>query len=210
MQLLHIFSDVEEVENSFTVGSVEIELIESNFHPVVDNKTEDEIKEDAKTYDTSAENVVPGIWVRKAPYVVNNGRNEAYIRIRMKIEKFFNDNMVFTKTPVEQHNGTILTTINWYDEDGNFLDTSDTYKDVANYATIEYVYTYTKAFAPGEMTDLPPFWQYKLSEELEQDMVSDYIENSTEVVIAVYADAIQSETFDSAIEAFAAFDQQAA
>jgi len=207
---LAYFTDADEAVNTFSVGSVEIELIESNFHPVVDNKTEAEIREDAKTYDTSVENVVPGQWVRKAPYVINQGRNDAYVRVRMVVDKFFNDHMVRTETTTAQEDGSIIATINWYDENGNFVDSSDTYKEVENYATIEYVYTYTKALAPGEMTYWPAFWQYKIADELDQDVFADYIENSTEIVIAVYANAIQAETFDSAIEAFAAFDQQAA
>lgn len=206
---LAYFTDADEAVNIFSVGSVEIELIESNFHPVVDDKTEEEIKEDAKTYDTSVENILPGEWVRKAPYVINNGKNDAYVRIRMVVDKFFNEHMVHTETTTAQEDGSIITTINWYDEDGNFVDSSNTYKDVEDYATIEYIYTYTEALAPGEMTYWPPFWRYKIADELTQDVFADYIENSTEIVIAVYANAIQAETFENAIEAFAAFDQQA-
>ena len=199
---LAYFTDTEEAVNNFSIGSIEIELIEYNFHPTLDNKTEEEIKEDAKTYDRHVEDLVPGVWVRKAPYVINKGRSEAYVRVVLRVDKFINDCLIISETT----DNSIIPSYKWYDADGNVIKTSDVYEEVADYASIEYVYTYTKIYAPGEMTELPAFWQYKIADELDQDVFVDYIENSTEVILAVHTDAIQAETFSSAVEAFAAFD----
>ena len=102
--------------NTFTVGNVKIDLIESKFHRTgSDNSgdtslpdpttkaagmefipdgwtifTDDEIKNDAKTYATDylavkGENMVPGRGVAKCPYVINTGANDAYIRVRVMV-----------------------------------------------------------------------------------------------------------------------------
>ena len=117
---LAYFTDTKEAENTFTVGSVSIQLLESNLHrenagysntdtPKPENAelwsnveklgtpdseykagnscyTDEQIKEDAATYqDTLARNnkLNPGQSYHKMPYVLNTGKNDAYIRIRV-------------------------------------------------------------------------------------------------------------------------------
>ena len=112
---LAYFTDTKSATNTFTVGNVKIDLIESRYHRegndnsgdtsipdptqtasgmkyVTDgNKafTDDEIKADAANYSAyigeRGKNMGPGRNFAKCPYVVNTGANDAYIRIRVMI-----------------------------------------------------------------------------------------------------------------------------
>ena len=112
---LAYFTDTKSATNTFTVGNVKIDLIESRFHRTgSDNSgdtsipdptqtasgmqyvtdghkafTDDEIKADAAQYSDyigkHGSNMVPGRNFAKCPYVINTGANDAYIRIRVMI-----------------------------------------------------------------------------------------------------------------------------
>ena len=112
---LAYFTDTKSATNTFTVGNVKIDLIESRYHRegndnsgdttipdptqtasgmkyVTDGHkafTDDEIKADAEKYSDyigeRGENMVPGRNFAKCPYVVNTGANDAYVRIRVMI-----------------------------------------------------------------------------------------------------------------------------
>ena len=124
---LAYFTDNDSATNTFTVGNVSIDLIESRFHRegndnsgdasipdptqtasgmtyVTDGHkafTDDEIKEDATTYSDyigeKGENMVPGRGVAKCPYVINTGANDAYIRIRVMVPSAANNDFVAVK-----------------------------------------------------------------------------------------------------------------
>ena len=112
---LAYFTDTKSATNTFTVGNVKIDLIESRYHRqgsgssgdtsipaptgtangmkyVSDGATiftDEEIKTDAANYSTyigeRGKNMVPGKNIAKSPYVINTGANDAYIRIRVMI-----------------------------------------------------------------------------------------------------------------------------
>ena len=112
---LAYFTDTKSATNTFTVGNVKIDLLESRFHRqgsgssgdtsipaptqtasgmkyVSDGATiftDAEIKEDAAKYSEyigeRGKNMVPGRNFAKCPYVVNTGANDAYVRIRVMI-----------------------------------------------------------------------------------------------------------------------------
>ena len=130
---LAYFTDNDSATNTFTVGNVSIDLIESRFHRegndnsgdasipdptqtasgmtyVTDGHkafTDDEIKEDATTYSDyigeKGENMVPGRGVAKCPYVINTGANDAYIRIRVMVPSAANNDFVAVE------NGGVIT-----------------------------------------------------------------------------------------------------
>ena len=121
------FTDTKEATNTFTVGNVKIDLIESRYHRVgmgnsrdtsipnptttvsgmkyvEDGKTaftDEAIKEDAEHYanyiGTRGQNMVPDRRVAKCPYVVNTGNNDAYIRIRVMVPTAANNDYVDVK-----------------------------------------------------------------------------------------------------------------
>ena len=112
---LAYFTDTKTATNTFTVGNVKIDLIESRYHRegndnsgdtdipdptntasgmkyVTDGHkafTDEEIKADAANYSAyiaeRGKNMVPGKNIAKSPYVINTGANDAYIRIRVMI-----------------------------------------------------------------------------------------------------------------------------
>ena len=112
---LAYFTDTDQATNTFTVGNVKIDLIESKLHrqgsgssgdttiptpnqtasgmKYVSNGatifTDDEIKADAANYSAyiteRGKNMVPGKNIAKSPYVINTGANDAFIRIRVMI-----------------------------------------------------------------------------------------------------------------------------
>ena len=112
---LAYFTDTKSATNTFTVGNVKIDLIESRYHregndnsgdttiPDLTNTasgmkyvtdghkafTDEEIKADAEKYSEyigeRGKNMVPGRNFAKCPYVVNTGANDAYVRIRVMI-----------------------------------------------------------------------------------------------------------------------------
>ena len=112
---LAYFTDTKSATNTFTVGNVKIDLIESRYHRqgsgssgdtaipaptqtanrmkyVSDGATiftDEEIKTDAANYSAyigeRGKNMVPGKNIAKSPYVINTGANDAYVRIRVMI-----------------------------------------------------------------------------------------------------------------------------
>ena len=112
---LAYFTDTKSATNTFTVGNVKIDLIESRYHRegndnsgdttipdptntasgmkyVTDGHkafTDEEIKADAEKYSEyigeRGKNMVPGRNFAKCPYVVNTGANDAYVRVRVMI-----------------------------------------------------------------------------------------------------------------------------
>ena len=117
---LAYFTDTKSATNTFTVGNVKIDLIESRYHRqgsgssgdttipaptqtasgmkyISDGATiftDEEIKTDAANYSTyigeRGKNMVPGKKIAKSPYVINTGANDAYIRIRVMIPSYAN------------------------------------------------------------------------------------------------------------------------
>ena len=124
---LAYFTDTKSATNTFTVGNVKIDLIESTYHRTgSDNAgdtsvpdptttaagmkfvpdgwtvfTDDEIKADAAKYNDyigkRGVNMVPGRGVVKCPYVVNTGANDAYVRIRVMVPSKANNDFVAVK-----------------------------------------------------------------------------------------------------------------
>ena len=121
---LAYFTDTKSATNTFTVGNVKIDLIESRYHRqgsgssgdtsipaptqtangmkyVSDGATiftDEEIKADAAKYSVyigeRGKNMVPGKNIAKSPYVINTGANDAYIRIRVMVPSAANNDFV--------------------------------------------------------------------------------------------------------------------
>ena len=196
---LAYFTDTKEVTNTFTVGNVKIELLESKLHRVEDNATDEDILADAKQYQDylaeAGKNILPGVLVNKAPYIRNTGSSNAYVRLRLLVPVSVLDLITYEATigayeeaiaqPVQLENVTI---------------------DGVEYA--QYAFVYNKALAPEEMTYWPALWQVKLNESVTSEDVAALDLTDATFNIVLQADAIQADTFKTAEEAFAAFDAQ--
>lgn len=230
---LAYFTDTKDATNTFTVGNVEIELIESQLHRVnagVANDvesdsplwtdadmegtapeyadgntywdgacfTDEQIKADAETYQSeylADANIAPGTGYHKMPYVINTGANDAYIRIRViiptELDELLDDSM-YT---------------------GSALDTEFTYEKVVAEGNNVYTFTRVNPLASGEMT----FWNVWGSIQMDKDVTNEdiadmkeagYITEDGKFDVVVEADAIQADSFDTAVEAWAAYDAE--
>ena len=255
---LAYFTDTKSATNTFTVGNVKIDLIESKFHregndnsgdttiPDPTHKvtaddgmayvttghtmfTNDQIKEDAKTYAdeylaVKGANMVPGRGVAKCPYVVNTGANDAYVRIRVMVPSAANNDFVAVKDggvitnmwcstalmgatdkqPEFQHgdNGT-----NWP------VVTKGVVKDGVTYDV--YTFTRIEPLKAGAMTEWN-VWNFiginkdATSADIQKAIAAGAITATGDTMklnVLVEADAIQAEGFADATAAFAAFDK---
>ena len=248
---LAYFTDTKSATNTFTVGNVKIDLIESRFHRqgndnsgdttipdptqtasgmkyVTDGHkafTDDEIKEDAKTYQDNylavkGQNMVPGRGVAKCPYVVNTGANDAYIRIRVMIPSAANNDFVAVK------DGGVITN-QWCSScigQGEFIDgkgggwnnapaidKASVTKDGVTYDV--YTFTRVEPLKAGAMTE----WNVWNFIGINKDATSENIQKAIDagaitatgdtmsLNVLVEADAIQAEGFADATAAWAAF-----
>ena len=254
---LAYFTDTKSATNTFTVGNVKIDLIESKFHRTgSDNSgdtslpdpttkaagmefipddwtifTDDEIKADAKTYETDylavkGQNMVPGRGVAKCPYVINTGANDAYIRIRVMIPSAANNDFVAVKDGGVITNQWCTTAIKngeFIDGKGGWnnapaIDKASVTKDGVTYDV--YTFTRTEPLAAGKMTE----WNVWNFIGINKDATSADIQKAIDagaikvaetdggaktmtLNVLVEADAIQEEGFADAAAAWAAFNK---
>lgn len=258
---LAYFTDTDAETNTFTVGNVKIDLIESQYHRVNAGKGETteaepiiggylwasnvklegteentpdkannawngtffsdaQIKADAQNYKAEdgyftveSEKMVPGDNVRKNPYVINEGDNPAYIRVRALVPcslfvildnglSYWNSTALeedVVSAAVDSYN-TAGSVEAWVisDEAKDFIVTRD---EVEYY---EFDFTYKKPLEAGAMT----FWNVWGNIAIDKYATSEDLASVDSFDVIFEADAIQSEGFVDAAEAFAAFDQQ--
>ena len=236
---LAYFTDTKSADNTFTVGNVKIDLLESSLHrenagyangTTVDNVspknvelwsdvdklgtgntskykagdtfyTDDQIKDNAKAYKCENVKLNPGEYYHKMPYVVNTGKNAAYIRIRVMIPANLDtailNSSMYTTTAIKSGEFTYA-----YDNTGAVV------RDGVKYN----VYTFTR-IAPlkaGEMT----YWNVWGTIHMDTDVTNEEIASlfgegkpyaDGTFPVLVEADAIQADSFANATDAFAAF-----
>ncbi len=205
---LAYFTDSEDTTNTFTVGSVDIVLLESQYYTNVDKASDSDIRASAENYQSylseKGKNVVPGREFMKAIYVDNTGKNDAYVRVRLVVTANQFKSFYFTENTTALESGAMVKTIIGHkgQTETIYTDVAAAKADIANWDTLEYIYTYTAALAAGDLTDLSPVWKFTMKHDLNNADVA-----NLETDIPVYADAIQAEGFSTAAEAFAAFDK---
>ena len=246
---LAYFTDTKSATNTFTVGNVKIDLIESRFHRQGNDNsgdtsipdptgtasgmkylndgakafTDEEIKEDAKTYKdeylaVKGENMVPGRGVAKCPYVVNTGANDAYIRIRVLIPSAANNDFVDVKDGgviTNQWCGTSLICGEFQHglkgENWPVVVKAGVTKDGVIYD--EYTFTRTEPLKAGAMTEWN-VWNFigidktATSADIQKAIDAGAItatDGTMTLNVLVEADAIQAEGFADAAAAWAAF-----
>ena len=247
------FTDTKEATNTFTVGNVKIDLIESRFHRVgMGNSrdtsipdptttvsgmkyvedgqvafTDEAIKEDAAKYTdyigTRGQNMVPGRRVAKCPYVVNTGKNDAYIRIRVMIPTDADGEYVDVRA------GGVITNM-WCStatksgefQQGEFSNypviTKEGYTDENGLKYDVYTFTRIEPLKAGAMTEWNVWNFIGIDEKANSADIQKAIDagaiikgpNGTGMTlkVLVQADAIQAEGFENAAAAWAAFDAQ--
>ena len=245
------FTDTKNVTNTFTVGNVKIDLIESRLHRegndnsgdtsipdptatasgmkyVVDGHkafTDEEIKTDAENYadyiGTRGQNMVPGRGVAKCPYVVNTGKNDAYIRIRVMVPAAANGDYVdVTQGGVitNQWCGTAVKSGEFQQGASASYPVIDKkgYTDENGLKYDVYTFTRTEPLKAGAMTEWNVWNFIGIDKKANSADIQKAIDaraiikgpNGTGMTlnVLVQADAIQAEGFADATAAWAAFD----
>ena len=183
---LAYFTDDDKVENTFTMGGVEIDLFETD--------EDGEKEQSGLTY----AGVVPGFDYDKDPTVENIGSLDAWVRVNVTLNNY----SIFAAA-AEAHNVTDLATI--------FADFADSKWTLAKAPvvdstadTVTYSYYYNTVLAPDTSTG-PLF----TSVTIPAAFTSEDLENLTGFKITVTADAIQRDPFTTPAAAFTAFDAAA-
>ncbi len=231
---LAYLTDTKTAKNTFTVGNVKIELLESSLHRenagVANGATstselwsdvskegsnntspykagdtfytDDQIKANAREYKCEDVQLIPGRSYHKMPYVLNTGKNDAYVRIRV----MFPENLVSILSRSMYTSSAIIK--------GEFTMVEE--DEITNRDGIDYtVLTFTRVdpLKSGEMT----YWNVWGTIHMNETVTNEQLDalfgegkpyaNGTFPVL-VEADAIQAEGFADATAAFAAFDNQ--
>lgn len=250
---LAYFTGNDTEVNTFTVGNVSIDLIESQYHRVNAGKgdvgdvaeplqggylwasnvtlegtpentknfatsgetwsgkyfSDDQIKADAATYKNGyfAEhnNMMPGSNVRKNPYVLNTGANDAYIRVRVLIPVSLfavidNGPSYWTTTALNEGEVTSKAVAAY-----NAAGSTAAKVPVVERNNIEYYefdFTYTDAVKPGELT----FWNVWGNIAINKNATAADLAQVESFDVIFEADAIQAAGFADAAAAFQAFD----
>ena len=208
------FTAEEDATNTFTVGNVKIDLLESQYHRAGAYgdgtvKTDAQIEADDQTYQQdylAKQELMPGVQIMKCPYVKNTGASDAYVRIRVLIPTALN---------LSALNSSVICTSALENEFHRPAGVG--YYDVEGTTTIDgveydiYSFIRNEALEPEEMTywnvwNLIKMDEDVTSEELEAYIAAGAIVNNQFNVI-VQADAIQAATFADADAAFAEFDK---
>lgn len=224
---LAYFTDTKSADNTFTVGNVKIDLLESSLHrenagiangATSDSElwsdveklgsnntspykagdtfyTDDQIKANAREYKCENVELNPGEYYHKMPYVVNTGKNAAYIRIRVMIPANLDtailNSSMYTTTALNNKEFTMA-----YDSTGT----------VERDGVMYNVYTFTRIdpLAAGEMTYWNVWGTIHMDTTATNEQIAQLLPNGTFNVL-VEADAIQADGFANATDAFAAF-----
>lgn len=230
---LAYFTDTDSAKNTFTVGNVKIELLESSLHREnagysndttvndvspknvelwsdVDKLgtgntskykagdtfyTDDQIKANAEKYTCDNVKLNPGEYYHKMPYVVNTGKNDAYIRIRVMIPAALDtailNSSMYTTTALNNKEFTMA-----YDDSGT----------VERDGVMYNVYTFTRIdpLAAGAMTYWNVWGTIHMDADVTNEELAELLPNGTFSVL-VEADAIQADGFVDAAAAWAAF-----
>lgn len=230
---LAYFTDTDSAKNTFTVGNVKIELLESSLHREnagysndttvndvspknvelwsdVDKLgtgntskykagdtfyTDDQIKANAEKYTCDNVKLNPGEYYHKMPYVVNTGKNDAYIRIRVMIPAALDtailNSSMYTTTALNNKEFTMA-----YDDSGT----------VERDGVMYNVYTFTRIdpLAAGAMTYWNVWGTIHMDADVTNEELAELLPNGTFSVL-VEADAIQADGFADAAAAWAAF-----
>lgn len=184
----------DEVNNTFTVGKVNITLDETHVDDMGNKIDETRVKENSYK-------LIPGHTYTKDPTVtVTKGSEESYVRAKVTFVKS-------DKLQAALGDESILSVLK--DIDGNWeLSSNDPAvetKEGVTSTTFEFRYLTTVTPESNVDTVLPSLFK---SVELPGSVTNDELKDLADMNIDVKAEAIQADGFDSADAAWTAFDNQ--
>lgn len=221
---LAYFTDTKSATNTFTVGNVSIELIETDLHRKnpesgllhnpnypTGEQSDETIKAAAREYKDL--DVYPGFNVIKAPFVINTGKNAAYVRVHYMIPAslfslidagptYWTTSLVGTGDGYTNEEKATSEAIKYYFTHGNSMDgyTTTTVDGVEYY---DFCFVYQDPIEAGKMT----YWNCWGNIKIPETATAEDFGGIDSFKIIVTADAIQDDGFDNATAAFEAFDK---
>ena len=185
---LAYFTDNDSKTNTFTVGNVDIELVEPTWER---NPNYVASSDDANGGLT---NVQPGVAYTKDPTVNNIGANDAWIRVNVTLTKA---NAFIAAA--ERHGITDLSSIFLGHDESKW--TRDTITEDEDADTITYSYLFNEIVVPGASTGA-----LFTTVTIPGAFTSAEMEAIGNFEIIITADAIQAAGFDTPAAAFTEFD----
>lgn len=224
------FTDTKQADNTFTVGNVKIELLESQLHRVnagvANGQTStSELWTDATM--NGAAGTAPTGWEKAwftddqikadaAEYDCTDIKlnpGQSYHKMPYVVNTGANDAYVRIRVLFPAALDTAILNSSMYTESATTYGEFTAPERIENYATIDgvvynaYEFTRTSALAPNEMT----FWNVWGTVHMDSDVNNDELSTlcpDGKFAVLVQADAIQADGFDSVDAAWAAFDAQ--
>ena len=155
----------------------------------------------------NAKDIVPGESVRKAPYLINKGTVDAYVRTEVLIPKTLftiidNGPSYWTDTAMDE--GAVVSShVDYYYTHG-YTPNDSKVETIDSTEYYVFDFTYTDALKPGEMT----FWNAWGNIAISKDATKENFANVDSFDVIVRAKAVQASGFKTAEAAFAAtFDK---
>ena len=179
------FSAQDNGDNAFAMGKVDIEVEEDGWEP-----DDDHIIAAGRAFD-------------KAPKVKNTGNVDCYVRINVKVSDYNGIKNAVLKDGAPDSDFepdklfANLDTDKWESAGEPIKDNGDD--------AVTYQYYYKQELAPNATTE-PLFTKIVFPDNLTDDKTI-LNQLGDDFIITISADAIQSETYGSADEAFKVFDQ---
>ena len=229
---LAYFTDTDDAENTFTVGNVKIDLLESSLHRenagVANGATSDsELWSNVAMEGQPNTNYTAGtgaaysddqIKANAAQYSCNDIKlnpGESYHKMPYVVNTGANDAYIRIRVMIPAALDTAVLNSSMYTSSamdrGEFYPMAYDNSGTVDRGGIKYnVYTFTriKPLAPGEMTYWNVWGTVHMDADVNNTEITQLIPNGTFNVL-VEADAIQADTFADATAAWAAFDAQA-
>lgn len=209
---LAYFTDNDSRDNTFTVGSVKIKLIEQQrtedgtaLEDFVDDKVLMPIVGSAQGESVTVEGVVlptAANYVDKIVKVENTGKSAAYVRVYLAIPAALDDD--------DASKNVLHVNYGFGTEWTGTLPGEKVTIDGEDY--IAYPCTYNAQLAPGETTAVPAYKGVYLDSHVDMDKDGNYTINGNVIdfnfengiTLPVFAQAVQAAGFDTADDAFAA------
>ena len=184
--------------------------------------TDEQIIQNAEEYAHEDIALVPGQTYHKMPYVLNTGKNNAYIRIRVMIPSAanndFDENVENGGVITNQWTSTAFDKGEYVHGDGGpkwpIVD-REGHTDADGVKYDVYTFIHVKPLAPNEMTYWNVWGYIGLADKADNDDIQKAInagalDKDGNFKILVEADAIQADGFDGYEAAWTAFDAQKA
>ena len=197
-------TDRAGVSNRFTIGNVSIIVDETEV-----DENGDPVDPTKRTEDGNEYPLIPGSeYVKDPTMTVKAGSKESYVRMMVTITNASEIDAIFaelkTQYPDKYPNGFVPEqyVTGWNNNNWNFIDM--TKDDAANTYTLEFRYPNTVTAGSEDLVLPALFKTIKIPGEL----TNDHLAKLEGFTVDVDGHAIQTTGFDSAADAWAAFDAQ--